>query len=176
MKSLIIALTILIMSGPVFGTYMLMTNGDHDIENITVLQFEVVEFSIFTSEPGDGDYVHWIVIAWTDVWLGELTEPIILPAAGSGASVIPWFRRTPEGNVNYEGWTVSTGQDRTAGVQFQSSYDCSQFENTVTVHLLGGTFPVYHVLDTVTIHQFIPEPATVGILGLGALCLLKMRK
>jgi hypothetical protein len=45
-------------------------------------------------------------------------------------------------------------------------------ENTV---INGETIPIDTVLHTLTIHQ-IPEPATMALLGLGGLFLLRRRK
>ena len=44
-----------------------------------------------------------------------------------------------------------------------------------TTRIDGGDIPVGTILDTITIHQ-VPEPATIALLGLGGLALLRRRK
>jgi hypothetical protein len=103
-------------------------------------------------------------------WVGQM---VILPAAGKSATA------SLVGAQGYmDTWMLSAAAlpgevpQVSAGKQFEIGFHCLA-PGDVVITLLGDDLAT--VKDMLVIHQVIPEPVTIGLLGLGGL-FLRRRK
>jgi hypothetical protein len=87
---------------------------------------------------------------------------------------------------SYAGWgigyTITTARSPsgtiTAGVQHEADWDTSALDigDSATVSLYDSRVSYYTPVDTLVMTVIVPEPMTIGLLGLGGLFLVRRRK
>ena len=167
MKKLLIFMLVLGIATVANATIMLSVNGDTDIDYIEIDICSTVLIDIH-SDNLPPCYEAWLSIDRPDCgeWSSGMT---IYPAAGGMATAVDWG----------DTWWKLTGagappDEPEAGKHFEIEYHCTGcYCQEVTIILWDENYTVE--LDTVTIHQ-VPEPATIALLGLGGLFLVRRRK
>jgi len=172
MKKFVVLLVVLALASMANATIMLSVNGSTTQNSITLSVGGTCMIDIYSNDSSS----HQGTIAVRPANPGTLSNPVVykpVPAGNSAGTTA----------VDYTGFGVGIGYDFVSagtpvdqggtlpspGTHFDFLYTCTGV-GTVIVDLYEGTTPV----DSVTITQ-IPEPATMAILGLGAL-LLRRKK
>ena len=100
------------------------------------------------------------------------------PPAGNQSSASVWSDYGTYKEATLTAASTSTPSDQIAGDHFTTTIDCSCLmedygQVCALVEIYGGNDP-YPLVDSITL-RCIPEPMTIGLLGLGGL-LLRRRK
>ena len=193
--ALVLGLTSVANAEPIEGLELSFggaTDGAGTVMEVSLPICEEIVIDVYG--PADLDWLGYVVIngpigggaggEWGDD-LGEVDPmcsgyyylaegyPIQYAAAGDvGLADITRFEMEGFGfgyNV-----TAASSTSVPGGLQFDLLYHCCGPESEyVTINLLDATGGV---MDTIVVHQYIPEPMTVALLGLGGLFLLRRRR
>lgn len=166
LKKLLVLSLVLGLAGVANATFSLTLNGSTAPDEYTMAPCDYIVIDVSTSAAGASD-THYLELLGSDYgeWVGGMT---IYPAAGGLAQADEDF-----GYVDT--WKLQSGgaTGYLAGTHFEISFHCKA-EGDVTINLYDVNW-TYPVVDAITIHQVIPEPMTIALLGLGGL-FLRRRK
>lgn len=168
MKKVLALLLVFGMASLANATIVLSVDGDTTVSAVTLSESESVLIDIH-SDDGTA-YGAWLGIADSSTdgeWVGNMSK---YAAAGGDASYYSygayWWKVSASG--------TPTSGVVTAGKHFEIEFRCASGEpaNTVVIKLMNNASS--SELDRVTVSQ-IPEPMTIGLLGLGGLFLRRRR-
>ena len=166
LKKLLVLSLVLGLAGVANASYSLTLNGSTAPDEVTIAPCDYVVIDVSESASGTG-FTLYLELLGSDYgeWAGGMTVHDI---AGTLASYdedfgyVDTWRLISGGTAGYE-----------AGTHFEISFHCKA-EGDVTINLYDENW-TYPVIDAITIHQVIPEPMTIALLGLGGL-FLRRRK
>jgi hypothetical protein len=190
MKKLLVLLLVLGMASMASAALQISVNGELEpIDSQIYLEpSQTIELDIWSTVPllgGDpGENAYWVLTV--DTTLGSISggAPAIsdpawsfdgpYPGAGSDISGLPQGQDGIYASMATFGIAIPADVAIFDGIIFHCEYESGP--TTITLWNAGGGGVIEgEPWDTVTIHQ-IPEPMTVGLLGLGGLFLLRRRK
>ena len=169
MKKLLVLMLVLGMATVANAALFLSVNGDIGVEEyeMDICTTIIIDVYSDTDNFAYGAYVGIADNSTGGEWTGN---NYVYPAAGQGSISVydDWW------------WELScltsdpTNFPITAGRHFDLEYHClGPYCEYVTIQLTDLSGMV--ILDEIVIHQ-VPEPATMALLGLGGLFLLRRRK
>jgi hypothetical protein len=180
MKRIALVLMVLAVASLAQAGYYLTINGQ-DVTSVNIPVGGSVTVGVHSTDatpPAEptawgayGIYHTLVVTCQKTGWagaLGTLSNPVA--TANTGASVTAPNIWEPQSA--FAGWSVENPSDLTAGKWFE--YTFTNTAGAGDIHLLtwgaGWATTTFH--DTVSV---IPEPATMALLGLGALALIRRK-
>jgi hypothetical protein len=190
MKKIFVLMLVLAMAGMAGAALQISVNGNQNPTvpiNLSPSQNASLDiWSDIAMVPGSpGENVYWALVAQTHsatISGGVIMLPNGAPgdyrfelnndAAGAGIPVA-----TGENGVWGSIATFGLAIPMNTAIFDEILFHCEALDGptTVTLYQLDGGGGMVGVWDTVTINQ-IPEPATICLLGLGGLALLRRRK
>jgi hypothetical protein len=144
------------------------TNGDIQLQEITIAPSDTVKIDVHSDAAGIA-YDAWVAVVGPASGFGLPGN--INSNAGPDASITD-VARPDHLWVQAKDVTGDIGDEILPGEHFWWELHCED-EGDVIVELKD--FQTDAVLDTIIIHQIVPEPMTIALLGLGGL-LLRRRK
>ena len=153
------------------GAAMWFTADDADVSEITLLPGDIFTLGVVSNLGGSsGSGIFYIDIPKSQRPFYGITGMQMLAAAGNKAAVIgPYSWETWD---EYEFRISSTTQQNSPGTQLEGIFQCKgPGDVMILLSYADGT-----LIDKLIVHQLIPEPVTIAMLGLGGLALLGRRK
>jgi hypothetical protein len=172
MKKFLVVMMVLGLVGSAQAALQISLNGAVAGDEITISVSDNIVIGVMsdTADPWAGILEYIPRDSQAAEWVGSVT---INPIAG--------FRATAALAAGYAtSWQLSAAAFPgevpavAPGEQFTIGFHCLAVGDVV-VTLWGDAWDSGPVLDQLTIHQVIPEPVTIGLLGLGGL-FLRRRK
>jgi hypothetical protein len=170
LKKLLVLSLVLGLAGVANASLSLTLGGSPAPDEVTIVVCQNVVIDVSSNNTDAYQAFLELLTLDTGEWAGGMT--IIRPGAGGSANYI-------KDTAGYIGTWELRGEDLAqtspvvAGTHFEILFHCKA-EGDVVINLYDSTF-TYPVLDTITIHQIVPEPMTIALLGLGGL-FLRRRK
>jgi hypothetical protein len=179
MKKVLVLLLVLGISGTASATLQIYAYGEYSPSDIFQSSGTEIEIGIYTDSEissdagGEGSWALGVPIAD-----GPLTGGIGL--YGSDTVIFPdGDTYLPAGEVGLWGdISMSTNSSISAGAIVYDSIllaNIMEDDTVITLYMIDGENPPVPV-DSVRIIGWIPEPATICMLGLGSLALLRKRR
>jgi len=177
MKKMLILALMLSLAVSANAALTIVVNGQDAGSEITIAPSDTVMLGVNSDQSGNaGLYLAFMGIVG-ETTLGEWTG--VYDIAASPITIGANAYATPYGyfpDVDMDIWELSNTEpvlhpELIPGVGFNLAFHCLA-EGDVDIQLLDEGFSV---VDALTIHQVIPEPMTVALLGLGGL-FLRRRK
>jgi len=185
MKKLLVLALVLSMATMANAALVLSVGGATDVTEITIMPIDTISLDIATL-----DAIPYLSGSYAAIVAGPLAtidlQSGLTVVADSGctlehsAPVSEFVTGLPEGT---DGMGVNAfAMDMTAGIVAGTTlFDsiimhCGGPGDTMILLLqLNDSFEVVGIMDQVIVHQIVPEPMTLGLLGLGGL-FLRRRK
>jgi hypothetical protein len=173
MKKLLVLMLVLGMATAANATVQLYIDGSPIGSSLDVVTGTTLTIQVYSDEVANWGGYLMLDDPGSD---GALSNPQTYAAAGNMGSMTPY---------SYAGWgygyTVTTsdsGGATQAGVQHSADWDTTSLDvgDSATVSLYDGRVSSYTPVDTLALTVIIPEPMTIGLLGLGGLFLVRRRK
>jgi hypothetical protein len=170
MKKLLVLSLVLGMASLASAALTLVVNGQDAGAAITLMPSDTIWIGINQSETrGFAAYVIMTVPA-----PGEWTGQSRVNSAGFPGTVPGWTYYGTAVDPSLDAWfyngSIATVDPFPTGVHAEVQFHCKA-QGDVIITLYNEAFAA---IDTLTIHQ-IPEPATMALLGLGALVLRRKK-
>jgi len=170
MKKLLVLMMVLGLVTSAQAAISLSLNGNPAPDEVTLTVSDVVTIDVQSDTTLAYTAFLWLTTPTTGEWYDDTT--VIYAAAGSIAEI-----GGPDFGGYLDYWRlVGAGTSPNIpqpGTHFEIDYHCLGVGDA-EILLLGDD--EYTVLDSIIIHQMdVPEPITIGLLGLGGL-LLRRRK
>lgn len=178
MKKLLVLLMVLGMASFANAAIVISVNGDTNVEEITINASDTITVDVYNLGSGSDpiDFLAYLDFYYTSEGSYALSNARLGPAAGDfPASFIGPYDNGYDGE-EYEidqAWAV--GSSEVTGAIFLVDMHCELAGTDVIVELWDARVGFDAPVDLLTIHQVVPEPITIGLLGLGGL-FLRRRK
>lgn len=168
------------------ATLSISVNGSYAVSEITIAPSDELILDIRTNDPMAYLSVDYYALVASPGGTIDLASGVTTVAdAGifiehsAGAETFVTGLQPGEAGMAI----LATVQDLTAGIAAGTTlfdlinFHCDALGDTlITLYLLNGDFAVVGVQDSVIVHQVIPEPMTMALLGLGGLFLRRRSK
>jgi len=170
MKKLLVLMMVLGLATSAQAAISLSLNGNPAPDETTIATSTIVTIDVTSDDTMPYVTYLWMSTPATGEWVSGVT---ISPEAGDDAVA----EYDPYG---YGEWRLTAADFPESGetefvlpgTHFEIDFHCLAVGDAL-IELYADDFST--VLDTITIHQVVPEPITIGLLGLGGL-LLRRRK
>jgi len=189
MKKLLVLALVLSMATMASAALQISVNGSQAAADITLAPSDTASLGIWTDAailPGVGE-TYFVLVANTQVGMIDyLTGTVLLTGdggvglehsvdaqgftAGTGIDVLPPMNGIGGGVVLSVFASINSGAQIFDGIVFHC-----EGPGDVIVQLFATDFVTSTLVDSAVIHQLVPEPMTMGLLGLGGL-FLRRRK
>ena len=187
MKKLLVLMLVLGMASLANADLQISVNGNKNPADsqYMLLPSQTLSLDIWTDaliEPGVGEG-YWAMVAQTSH--ASITGGVVLPV-DEGIVIMDWdpeiigpFPGTLPGEKGVTGGialTRLTSIEPDTTIYDEILFHC-EAPGDVTIRLLWTTdFETSALVDSVVIHQIVPEPATITLLGFGGLLLRRRRR
>jgi hypothetical protein len=175
MKKLLVLLMVLGITSIASAAIELSINGATDVEEITIHMSDTVTIDVHNL-GGDLpiDFSAYLDFFYKSEGLYSLSNPQLGPQAGNFPASFSLYTGYYDNDEVWitQAWAVGT--DETPGDIFYIDMHCEGVGDVLVELYDSRVDGGYTAVDSILIHQ-IPEPMTIGLLGLGAL-FLKRRK
>ena len=173
MKKLLILMLVLGIASAANATLITwVDSGGNDISTITVTNGSTVTAYLKASDALQYTSDIWVGESYTASDYAKITNITATAAAGGDPAISDRSGTTPA----YPGWFTIGAYDFTSPVTIAAGI---QWNVTITGMAVGSTTTLgsdsYGTNDTLAV-TVIPEPMTIGLLGLGGLFLVRRRK
>lgn len=170
MKKLLVLALVLSLSSMASATMVLTVNGQTAGREITLEPSDIITLGMSSDIGGTPAFgLYYIDVLKAEKPFYTLSNVHMMAAAGDKGAVIGPY--TFDVYDEYEITVASTTGQNAPGSQVEGTFHCDGIGN-VNIVLWDAAG---NILDELTIIQ-VPEPATIAMLGLGGLALLRRRK
>jgi hypothetical protein len=177
-KKLLVAISILGMASLVHADMVLSVNGQVAPDEIYILPSDVIELGIMVPAGHD------LLGVQAEVVLSNAQGELLVDSDVWFAPGLPPYEIMAFDSSHLEFWGGSFGATQGPFVLMGGLlFHCLESTDVIIdLHITGATtqdgqaVPVSTIEDSIIVHQWIPEPMTVALLGLGGLFLLRRRK
>ena len=172
------------MASMASAAIQISVNGALDVEEITIVMSDTITIDVYNpgtpgTPPYNGqiDFDYYLDFYYPSEGGYALSNMRTGPAAGDSGD-FPSGLKDDSTYVDYQELTIgqnwAIGSSEIIGVMFLLDLHCELDGVDVRIDLWDAR-DLSAPVDTLTIHQIIPEPITIGLLGLGGL-FLRRRK
>ena len=185
MKKLLVLMMVLGMASMASAAIQISVNGALDVDEITIAVSDTITIDIWnagtgTEFGGQIDFDYYVDFYYPSEGGYTLSNQRLGPAAGDSTDFPSMLKDDstypPPSDYRelwiWQGWAQSSTE--TVGAMYLLDLHCELEGVTVQIDLWDGRNLAAPV-DSLIIHQIIPEPMTIALLGLGGL-FLRRRK
>jgi len=176
MKKLLVLLMVLGITSIASAAIELSINGATDVEEITIMVSDTVTIDIHNlggSLPID--FSAYLDFFYQSEGTYSLSNARLGDAAGDFPANFSMYTGYYDNDevAFFQNWAV--GSEEVPGEMFLIDMHCEAVGDVLVQLYDSRVDGGYTMVDEILIHQIVPEPMTIGLLGLGAL-FLKRRK
>jgi hypothetical protein len=175
MKKLLVLLMVLGITSIASAAIEISIDGQLGVDEITIMPSDTITVDIHNL-GGDLpiDFEAYLYIYNKSDGFYSLSNPRLGDAAGDFPASFSMYAGAYD---NDEVWFVQAwnGEELTTGAMFEVDLHCEAIGDVLIELYDGRVDGGYTLIDSVIIHQ-IPEPMTIGLLGLGGLALIRRKR